>query len=275
VDLPAQLRLAGVLIPVECRFDEYTADTRLNRILRGAAIRLLRLPGVSVPTRQALQRLVGLLVEAGPFRSGDLHYPVVFTRLNEHCRPAERLARMILANETLLDSAGASGAGAFLIDMNKAFEEFVAARLSSYLARRLSVHAQRTQWLDIASSVEIRPDLVFERTAGEVLYVADTKYKITADGFGRDADYYQILAYASALNVPEGMLIYCQRDGGVPSREIEVGRLRARLVTWALRLSGTPNDVEHRLRELAGQIANRVESLKPREINTGSLRREG
>jgi hypothetical protein len=31
--------------------------------------------------------------------------------------------------------------------MNKAFEEFVAARLSSYLAGCLSVHAQRTHFL--------------------------------------------------------------------------------------------------------------------------------
>ena len=173
---------------------------------------------------------------------------------------------MILANETLLDSTGASGAGAFLIDMNRAFEEFVAARLSSYLAGRLSVNAQRTQWLDLGNSVQIRPDLIFEPAAGDVSYVADTKYKITADGFGRDTDYYQILAYASSLNVPEGMLIYCQRDGFVPPREIEVGARRTRLVTWALRLSGTPADVEHRLRELAKQIAIRANSKATADI---------
>ena len=48
VDLPAQLRLAGLPLPAECRFDEYTADIPLNRILRGAAVRLLRLPGVTI-----------------------------------------------------------------------------------------------------------------------------------------------------------------------------------------------------------------------------------
>ena len=58
-------------------------------------------------------------------------------------------------------------------------------------------------------------------------------------------------------------------------REIEVGKLRARLVTWALGLSGTPIDVEHRLRELAGQIANRIEFRKRREMDAGSLRLDG
>ena len=64
----------------------------------------------------------------------------MFTRLTEHCRPAERLARMVLGASSLLDAAGATGAAVFLIDMNKAFEDFVAARLTRYLAGQLIVH---------------------------------------------------------------------------------------------------------------------------------------
>jgi 5-methylcytosine-specific restriction enzyme subunit McrC len=254
VDLSAQRRLAGVPVPTECRFDEYTADIRLNRILRGAAQRLLRLPGVTVSTRQALQRLVSTLGESSPCTSADLVRPIVFTRLNEHCQSAERIARMVLGNETLLASAGSAGAGVFLIDMNKVFEVFVAARLSRHLSGRLTVCPQHTRPLDLDGNVAIRPDLVFKRGA-DVVYVADTKYKISTDGYGRDADYYQILAYATALDVPEGMLIYCQRDGSVPPRGIKVGKLGTRLVALAIGLSGTPEDVEQRLLELADDIA--------------------
>ena len=202
-----------------------------------------------------LQRLIGMLDESGPHAPSDLAGPTVFTRLNDHCRPAERLARMVLGNETLLASTGLAGAGVFLIDMNKAFEAFVAARLSRYLSGRLTVCPQQSGPLDLEGSVGIRPDLVFKRRYGKVVYVADTKYKISADGYGRDADYYQILAYATALDVREGMLIYCQRDGSVPPREIQVGKLGTRLVTLAIGLSGTPKDVEQRLLELAGDIA--------------------
>jgi 5-methylcytosine-specific restriction enzyme subunit McrC len=166
---------------------------------------------------------------------------------------------MVLGNETLRGSVGSVGAGVFLIDMNKVFEVFVAARLSRYLSGRLTACPQQTGPLGLDGRVKIRPDLVFKREADEVVYVADTKYKISADGYGRDTDYYQILAYATALDVPEGMLIYCQRDGSVPPREIEVGKLRTRLVTLAIGLSGTPKDVEQRLLELAGHIAARAE----------------
>ena len=88
--------------------------------------------------------------------------------------------------------------------------------------------------------------------------MADTKYKITADGYGREADYYQILAYATALDVPEGMLIYCQRDGDIPPREIQVQKLGKRLVSWPLNLGGTPADVERQLRSLADEIQHRA-----------------
>ena len=118
VDLPAQLRLAGLPLPVECRFDEYTGDIALNRILQGATIRLLRLPGVTITTRQALQRLAARLEEAGSLTPIDLRSETVFTRLNEHCRPAERLARMVLGGSSLLDAVGAAGAAVFHVDMN-------------------------------------------------------------------------------------------------------------------------------------------------------------
>ena len=258
VDLPAQMRLAGLPLPAECSFDEFTADIRLNRILRAAAGRLLRLPRVTVPTRLALQCLAAALGESGSLMPGDLRTPTVFNRLNEHCRPAEQLARLALGNETLLNAVGGASAGVFLIDMNKAFESFVAARLDHYLTGRLTVHPQRTAKLDTDESISIVPDLAFERGPGNIAYVADTKYKITADGYGREADYYQILAYTAALGVPEGMLIYCQRDGDTPPREIQVQNLGKRLVSWPLNLGGTPADIEQQLRSLADEIQHRA-----------------
>jgi 5-methylcytosine-specific restriction enzyme subunit McrC len=258
VDLPAQLRLAGLPLPAECRFDQYTADTRLTRVLRGAALRLLRLPGVTVPTRQALQRLTAMLSEAGPCTPEDIRGPAIFTRLDEHCRAAERLARLVLRNQTLHGSAGTASAGVFLIDMNTAFETLVATRLTRYLAGHLTVRPQQTRPLGHGGTTRIRPDLIFERPSGTPVYVADTKYKITADGYARDADYYQILAYTHALDVPAGMLIYAQRDGSAPPTAITVGTQRTRLDTSALALSGTPADIEHRLSELARQITARA-----------------
>jgi 5-methylcytosine-specific restriction enzyme subunit McrC len=244
VNIAAQQRLAGLALPIECRYDEYTGDIALNRILKGALTRLLRLPYVTVSTRQALQALDGRLAEAADVTTPqDLRSETVFTRLNDHTRPAERLARLVLSGSSILDAVGTAGAAVFLVDMNKVFEEFVEARLRHYLAGSLVVLGQWPDRLDAAGAVRIRPDLVFESHSGATVYVADSKYKVTANGYGREADYYQLLAYTTALNLREGLLIYCQHDGSDPPREVEARNSGTRLRTSAVRLAGTPNDV--------------------------------
>ncbi len=61
-----------------------------------------------------------------------------------------------------------------------------------------------------------------------------------------------------ALDVPTGMLIYCQRDGDASHTAIIVGAHHTRLDTWALTLAGSPADTERRLRDLADQIIERA-----------------
>ena len=47
------------------------------------------------------------------------------------------------------------------------------------------------------------------RTA-DALFVGDAKYKNLADRSAPNADLYQLLAYATALDLPGGTLIYAQ-----------------------------------------------------------------
>jgi 5-methylcytosine-specific restriction enzyme subunit McrC len=254
VYLAGQRRLAGLPLPVDCIFDEYTANISLNRILRGASVRLLRLPGVAATTRRLLTQLVVRLEEVGDVTDADLRSTSIFTRLTEHCRPAEKVARIVLRDAGLLDSVGSAGAAVFLIDMNKVFEEFVESRLRKCLAGRLRVHGQRPVRLDLSGEVRMKPDLVFESADGKVWYVADSKYKVTATGLGQEADYYQLLAYTTALDLPEGLLIYCQHDGMTIPHHIEVRNSGTGLRTRAVCLSGPSGHVEVEMAELANEI---------------------
>ena len=268
VNVPAQRRLAGLALPVECRFDDYTGDTQLTRILCAAANRLLRLPGVTITTRQALQQIRGRLSEATDLLPEDVRNETRFTRLNQHCRPAERLARLVLGGSTLLDATGSAGAAVFLVDMNVVFESFVESRLTRYLTRRLVVRPQKRDRLDTAGLVHIKPDLVFRNPSRQTVYVADAKYKLTADGLGRETDYYQLLAYLTALDQDEGVLIYCQHDGTAPPTEVVVRHLDKRLRTWAVRLDRSPQHIEHELSRLADHIAERALPLSTNALTT-------
>ena len=193
--------------------------------------------------------------------------------MNEHYRPALKLARLILANFTLQDRHGDTAASAFMLDMNKLFEGFVTARLQRELRGQLEVAPQRRLYLDVEHQLQIKPDLTFRR-AGETVGVADVKYKLAAEDSrfasgetkGRHGDYYQLLAYATALDLSEGTLIYCAdanedestgqqaSAGSLASSTITVRHAGTRLHAVAIDLSGSPGDIDAQIAALANHL---------------------
>ena len=300
IDIARQLAQPGVIIPVACKFTEFTADLIENSYLKAAVSRSLRVAGVQpVDRRRLMQHLVTLEDVADVRHHAADHDRVVFTRLNEHYRPALRLAQLVIANLTLQDAVGETQASSFMLDMNHLFERFVTERLRRALRGRLDVKSQPRDHLGEDGEVEIQPDLVF-LSGRAPKFVADIKYKLTDDAAGgRAADYYQLLAYTTALDVSEGVLIYCldanrpddpADDGedpptaGPPSptaagpaptaaspvRGPAVSTIHVRhtgkvLHTYALDLSGTPDEIGRELEALADWIQDRITPAGTRE----------
>lgn len=263
IDMAAQFRLAGIALPVACRYDEYTPDIAENRYLKAATRLALRVPRVDPEDRRRLlQQVVSLEDVADEFMRADYLNRIPITRLNAHYQPALRLARLLLENLTLADQRGQHTASSFVVDMNRLFENFVTERLRRALRGHLEVRSQSNGHLDTRQQVPIRPDLVFRKQGHEV-YVADIKYKLTDDARARTSDYYQLLAYTTALDLPEGVLIYCLDDGGVPERTITVRHAGKLLHTLAIDLSGSPTEVTAAITEAATWIRQRVRSIRP------------
>ena len=257
LDIAGQFRRAGVLTPVACTYDDFTEDILENRVLRAAIRRALRVPAVAAVDRQRLMRqLIALDAVADVPMAPDIVGSIHMTRLNRHYEPALRLARLVLANLTLADAAGSTTASSFTVDMNDLFQRFVTERLRSYLRGSHDVLAEPKVHLGIGGQVPMMPDLVFKRTGGEVTYVGDLKYKLAAGAHGTSSDYYQLLAYTTAMDLPEGVLIYCRRQGDVGERTVVVKNAGKRLVVRSIDLTGPPESVEHELTDLAVQISD-------------------
>ena len=285
IDIDRQLAQPGVVIPTACRFTEFTADLIENSYLKAAVSRSLRVAGVLPIDRRRLMQHLVTLEDVGDVRHHHDDYDrVVLTRLNQHYEPALRLAQLVLANLTLQDDIGDTKASSFMLDMNKLFERFVTERLRRALRGRLDVKDQHEDRLDQHGTVAIKPDLLF-RAGGAPRFVADIKYKLTDDtAGGSNADYYQLLAYTTALDLPEGVLIYCldanrpdDTDGNGSKAEVvpvspepapsadaaAVSSVQVRhagkvLHTYALDLSGTTEDVARNLDRLADWLEKRV-----------------
>ncbi len=258
IDFVAQFNRAGIALPVACRYEEFTANIRENRYLKAALRRALGVPLVHAEERQRIMRQLAAFEEVhdSPVGVDEIDH-VVVTRLNQHYQPALRLAHLLLANLTLVDQQGSTSASSFMVDMNLLFERFITERLRRALRGRVEVADQTSVPLAHQRSVMMRPDLEF-RCNGATAFVGDIKYKLTSDARARNADYYQLLAYTTALEVPEGVLIYCLTDGGTPEKSVTVRHSGKVLHTRAIAMNGSSIAISEQIEQLATWINQRA-----------------
>lgn len=279
IDMATQLRRPSLPSPVACRYDEFTDDIFENRVLVAALDRVRRVPGLPPHLRSRLEHLATRLgtVHLGPVdpRAVDDWRP---TRLNRHYEVALRLAAIVLRNVSLRNSAGDIAAPAFMVDMNVLFQDFVFDRLRNALRGRLEVSAEPTVHLGEQRRLAMRPDLIFRppgspRSSGAV-FVGDAKYKLSS-GPARMSDYYQLLAYTTALGLDEGVLVYAQHPTS-PSVEavsddliddpIETERVHTvyvqntskQLHVHRLNVAGTNRELDDALKGLADWLSERA-----------------
>jgi 5-methylcytosine-specific restriction enzyme subunit McrC len=249
-------RWQGVVPPVEVRFDEYTIDIDENRLLRAAVARLEKLRLRSPTMRLSLARSRQLLnnVSIVHYVRGDLP-DITWSRLNERYRPAIGLAKLILQTRSWELEHGSVTTSAFLVDMNKLFEDFVVTALREKLRldpQRFPQGSKRHPlYLDISDAIRLRPDISWWE-AGRCLFVGDAKYKrINVPGI-KHADIYQLLAYCIASRLEGGLLIYAKGEGD-PARHV-VRHLGRELHVVALDLEMQPEGILSQFDEIADLV---------------------
>ena len=246
-------RRFGVPLPVEVRYDDFTEDVLANRLVKAAALTLGAMGLKDPMSRTRIARIAATLENVTAVSFAPPNIPeVTFDRLNEHYRRVIGLARLILQHATVETGRGPVRAAGFLMDMNKVFESFVRRALREEL--RLPEHAfpdRSTAHLDRVQQIRLRPDLTWRQTGGCV-FVGDAKYKRIRDTQVPNADLYQLLAYATALDLPGGVLIYAkgERDPAI----YEVRNAEKRLEVFALDLAGEPAELLEQISNLADRV---------------------
>ena len=255
-------RRYGIPLPVELRFDEFTEDILANRLVKAAAARLRHMTLNSSDAHRGLGWIAAILENVSLLEFRRRNVPEVrFDRLNEHYRHVVGLARLILLHSEFESFRGDVRASGFLIDMNVLFQEFVTQALRETL--RVSDKTLRDD-KDIRSltlaeenKVQLKPDLSW--WDGETCrFVGDAKYKKIVHSTVPNADLYQLLAYATALDLPGGLLIYAQ--GEAEGATYDIRHTCKQLEVVALDLSGSLEEILERVMA----IAHRIEFLRDR-----------
>ena len=249
-------RRFGIPLPVEVRYDEFTDDVLPNRLVKAAAYRLGRNRLRSARARRGLGWLAAMLEEVSLFDFPPSDVPVVrFDRLNEHYRGVVELSRLILRHGAFQSDRGAVRASGFLMNMNVVFQEFVTVALREELGLSerafLSECEGRKVTLDKADRIGLEPDLSWWE-GNTCVFVGDAKYKNLTGRRLPNPDLYQMLAYATALDLPGGLLIYAQ--GEADEGTYHVQHAGKRLEVAALDLSGMLEETLVRVKVLAEKV---------------------
>jgi 5-methylcytosine-specific restriction enzyme subunit McrC len=210
IDIGRQIRLRqSQPIPLHCRYQEYGEDMELNRVVKAAVRRLLRIPGLDRELANRLRHHHRLFEEVADVDYAPSEVPgLSFNRLNEPWRTAAVLSQLLLRADSVRDATGSVEGASFTVDMNKLFERFV-ERVVDEEARRRGWEAAPQRMRHLTDSVTMRPDLMVRR-GGVDCSVGDAKYKRLEIADWPHADLYQLLAYCVALGMPRGLLIYAE-----------------------------------------------------------------
>lgn len=241
-------RRYGMPLPAELRFDEFTADTPANRLIRSAARRLLGLGAIPQHVRGRLLQTERLLGEAGLLIRGDEIPLIQFDRKNERYRAVLGLARLILTGGSLDHRVGGFASTGFLLNLAAVFEGFVEREIRRSAARfGGSIVGQDAVWLDVDGKIEIRPDIVW-KVDGQVRAVVDAKYKAEKPSGFPNADVYQMLAYCIRHDVPTGHLVYAA--GNEEPASYTIAQSGTTILCHALDLDRSPGEISAQVDEI-------------------------
>lgn len=248
------LRRFGAFPPVACRYQDYTVDGEANRRLLAALVKLTPAGDRTDPASIALARLLGRFDGVSHRRySPDRLTPIHRDRLVATYEPALSIAETVLRDASLETSIGTSGAVAFVVDMNKVYERYVARALCAEL--QLDDREWRTQtwglYVDEARKLQMQPDILWVGREGEPLVVIDTKYKSV--GRASREDVHQVVTYCSALGLRDAVLLYasCTDDRHV------IRTSGVRVHQWTLSLTGSIDD----LRDEVARVGRKLRRL--------------
>jgi 5-methylcytosine-specific restriction enzyme subunit McrC len=245
IDLRSTLRRPWrVLLP--CEFQELTADIPDNQILLAGLVAssfLVHKPAIVSQVRRGRWQCL---------RSGITPLSVepiecvgrIYNRLNADYERLHWLCHFVLSGTVPTHEAGHAKLQAFIIEMPRLFEKFVATWLAKHVPAPM--RCERQVRLPLDGSLEFIADLVIRGSNGKPAVVLDTKYKI---GSGPDpADVGQVVAYAQHLGCSDAVLIYPNKNHR--PIDIQVGDIRVRTLAYAL-----DGDLDANGSELMAQLA--------------------
>jgi len=195
-----------------CTIDVLSADTPLSSLIRWAATCLSSM--VSSPSLiQSLRYLVGSLsFVRTPVPHAIEARKIKLSPQYRELEDALNIALLLLEGSGLTYSSGERSLTGFLWNSDVVFENFMFFLCKEYARKNQLAVSKRPHFFGNlvyghGGSLETIPDIVFRNNEGEIVAIADAKYKRYGER-PSSSDVYQVLSDAHILGVNKVSLLY-------------------------------------------------------------------
>jgi 5-methylcytosine-specific restriction enzyme subunit McrC len=207
----------------ECRYEEFSVNTPLNRILKAAAMKVLGSIVLPSTLRRQARVICSRMTDIGDLHSSDLLTEI--DRRSAYYADALQLARHVLSDQGRMPETGEATAWTFLIRTPEMVEDGLRAVLAARLSNLSSVEKRGIR---VDAGLTFTPDLVF--AGGRV--VADIKYKVLGPDWMR-SDLYQIIAFGTAFHATDAAILGFEHTAlDKTPKALRVGGVQVRALCW-------------------------------------------
>lgn len=216
-----------------CEFDELVENNPYNQILK-YTLRILNRLAFSGQVKRSVTELLYRFdeIDDATFTADSINSLYMDRATNRFEYIFEQCKWFIQGNGQDV-VAGENSSMSLLFDMNRLFEEFVAAKLKrAAWAHGYKLQEQRPQKYllrEVDSNATLflmKPDITLSDESGTVVYIMDTKWKLLDQSdskFGiSQSDLYQMAAYAMAYDCNKINLIYPRQQGFSSAKHFSV-----------------------------------------------------
>ena len=188
-----------------CRYSSFEYDNIFNRVVKATCKMLLGITKSDM-NRKALAEIVFLLEDVTDIcaTSADCD-KIVLNPMFSQLKTIVEYCRLFLSSAVHATDSGKLSLFAFLIPMEKIYEEFLLGFIKKMEGYEKA--CRKEEKLDENGTYKIKKDIEIPNTC-----IIDAKYKIPVDKNPFSGDIYQMVTYSIRSNITDIILMYPEKD---------------------------------------------------------------
>jgi|AntAceMinimDraft_1070359.scaffolds.fasta_scaffold35480_2 hypothetical protein len=221
-----------------CRFEDFTFDAPINRVIKAACQQIASLNLVNDSVRARARKVIYRMADVGPLEYADTR--VRLDSLTSSYSRVLPLSLLVLSGYGISSTYGKTQGLAFLVRT----PELVEDGLRSILAEDISSpKITKRKFMLGDSGLSINPDLIF----GDGFAIGDVKYKQLQSVWNKP-DFNQLVTFATGFQSNHAILVgFASSETAVLPKPVQIGGVSTTVLGWLTTDATSPESSRNQL----------------------------